>query len=149
MSGWWSALAERRAALRPYVTSGELLLCLRIFLYGFAVPTIWRLRPLGLGAFPARPAPRGSLREADVERLAACVETVLWAGRPALQGGCLVRGVTLHHFLMQGGCDVSLVFGVGRINGELRGHCWLTRRGEPYLEAQDPRRDFVPMHSVP
>jgi hypothetical protein len=44
--------------------------------------------------------------------------------------------------------DVALCFGMGRLDKEFIGHCWLVRDGEPFLEAEDPRPRYTEMYRV-
>jgi hypothetical protein len=76
------------------------------------------------------------------------VETAIRAGRPLVRPGCLTRGVTRYYFLRRDGMDVSLCFGMGQVQGEFVGHCWLVKDGVPYLETQDPRPLYAEMYRI-
>ncbi|MFP5288247.1 MAG: lasso peptide biosynthesis B2 protein, partial [Thermoanaerobaculia bacterium] len=71
------------------------------------------------------------------------IDRLLAAGRPIVRSGCLTRGLTLYWFLRRMGADVSLRFGMGRMSGEMAGHCWIVYQGEPLAERQDPRPLFT------
>jgi hypothetical protein len=77
------------------------------------------------------------------------VETVLIAFRPVVRPGCLVRGLTLYHFLRQAGVDVSLTFGVGRVGDGFTGHCWLVKDGRPFLEPDRPDLQYIETLRLP
>ncbi len=84
-----------------------------------------------------------------IDDLAHRVDTTLRWVRLLLEGGCLVRGMTLYYFLRRMGCPVTLEFGVGDIEGHVEGHCWLVMDGRPILENGDPREVFRGIFSMP
>lgn len=84
-----------------------------------------------------------------IAQLISCTDAVLQLGRPLLQVRCLTRGVTLYHFLRRIGLDVELHFGVCYEQEHFTAHCWLVKDGEPFAEATDPRRLFVPTYKFP
>jgi hypothetical protein len=79
----------------------------------------------------------------DVGELVAAIDGWLARARPLVRSGCVVRGLTLYRFLRRAGADVSLRFGVGVMDGQIAGHCWIMYRGEPLAERRDPRGLFV------
>ena len=85
---------------------------------------------IGAGRLDARPG--------SVQKTVDYVDAVLVAFRPVVRPGCLVRGLTLYHFLRRAGADVGLNFGVARIDGRFTGHCWLVKNGRPFLEPDRP-----------
>jgi hypothetical protein len=97
----------------------------------------------------ARRKPRNGPDTEQIEKIVQYVDTLLSAGRRFPRPGCLTRGLTLYYFLKQAGVDVKIFFGMGTMNGEFSGHCWLTKDGEPFLEKRDPRPFFTPMYSFP
>jgi len=115
-----------------------------VLLFAAAVPLLLRFRKLpnlpGLleprGAIPPPPDPEA------VAGLVRRIDSLLHAGRPLVRSGCLVRGLTLYHFLRRTGAPVSLHFGMGEMNGSMAGHCWLVYLGEPLAEPRDPRPLF-------
>ena len=122
----------------------------RVFLFAVAVPGLVRL-PLPVLTRLLEPRKRPSAaRPEDVERVASRVEEVLRAGGPWVRPGCLTRGFTRYFFLRRVGLDVDLCFGAALdARRAVTGHCWLERRGEPYLEEEgDPRTAFVEMHRI-
>jgi hypothetical protein len=98
---------------------------------------------LELGNAPQLPEPD------EVHKVAICVETVLQPDRCFIRRKCLTRGLTLYYFLRRIGFDVVLCFGMGIINGEFAGHCWLIKDGEPFMETKDPRPVFAVIYSIP
>jgi hypothetical protein len=85
----------------------------------------------------------------ETETVVRLVDAAMRVGAPAVRPGCLTRGVTLYYFLRRAGEPVTLQFGLGEVNGEPVGHCWLTKGGEPFLEARDPRPVFRSLYSFP
>jgi hypothetical protein len=77
------------------------------------------------------------------DQLGRWVDSVIRRGQPLVRPGCLTRGVTLYYALRRAGDDVSLCFGVGSDEGQVAGHCWLVKEGEPLLERVDPRSKFT------
>jgi hypothetical protein len=127
-SSWWSRRFEAA----------------HVLLYAALLPLILRFRKLpDLPAWvePAGPPPPPPAPEA-VAALVERIDALLVAGRPAVRTGCMVRGLTLYHFLRRAGAAVSLCFGVGAIRGEFAAHCWVVYQGEPLEETVDPRPIF-------
>lgn len=93
----------------------------------------------------------GPGRADDVARLTRCVELAQDVARPLVRSGCLTRGIVLYWFLGRGDEEIQLCFGLGRPGDHLdySGHCWLTRRGEPFLEPVDPRTSFSLIYRIP
>jgi hypothetical protein len=103
---------------------------------------IWRLQTL-LEPRVARPADRDR-----VEQITEYVEKAIRKGRPLVRPGCLTRGVSRYYFLRRDGVDVSLCFGMGQIDGEFVGHCWLVKDGVPFMETRDPRPVYAEMYRI-
>ena len=114
-------------------------LFLRVFAFAAAVPYLLRLKlPRVARALEPHTDP-SAIHEDNVGKIAAYVETAIRHGRPFVRPGCLTRGLTRYYFLRRAGMDVALCFGMGRLDKEFIGHCWLVNNGEPFLEAADPR----------
>ena len=129
---------------------GGALLDLRILAVGASVPLLLRLDLERVQRLlEPRRAPRAAPDDVRVRELATRVDRVLLAARPLVRPGCLSRGVTLYYILRRAGVDVRLVFGVGKPNEGVEGHCWLVKDDEPFLEAVDPRPIFTEMVSIP
>jgi hypothetical protein len=125
----------------------ELARALPVLAFAVLVPALLRLPLPRLEAAlePRRTRP-DQARQAWLERR---VDDLLAAGHPLVRPGCLTRGLTLYYFMRRAGAPVHLQFGMGRPTGELEGHCWLVREGEPYLETVDPREVFSPTYRIP
>ncbi|HEY0510691.1 MAG TPA: lasso peptide biosynthesis B2 protein [Thermoanaerobaculia bacterium] len=120
----------------------------RVLLFAALLPLVLRCRKLpSLRAWVEPPAgnPPGEAPPGpeEVAALARRIDELLIAGRPVVRTGCMIRGLTLYHFLRRAGADVSLRFGVGRIRGEFAAHCWVVYRDEPLDELVDPRPLFT------
>ena len=133
----------------PSSRLGSALFACRVVALAACVPVLMRLRLARLAALleprAAPPAPD----EEQLRRLAGRVDRLLVLGRPLVRPGCLTRGVTLFWFLRRAGGDVRLVFGMGSVDGETAGHCWLVHDGKPFLEKVDPRPLFAELYRIP
>ena len=78
-----------------------------------------------------------------VDQMARWVDGLMRRGRPVVRPGCVTRGVTLYDTLRRSGIDVSLCFGVGTLDGEMAGHCWLDLDGRALVERVDPRSIYT------
>jgi Transglutaminase-like superfamily len=140
---------RRLDALRHLRRPGDVGLLLRIFFFIAAVPMLLRLRLPRLEALLTPRRICSCPHTARVQEIIRAVDAVLHLGRPLLRPGCLSRGLTLYYFLRKAGLDVALCFGIGTLNGECVGHCWLVQAGEPFLEARDPRPLFTAVYTFP
>jgi hypothetical protein len=149
MSSWSSAVLRRAALVREARDARQLGLFARSLCFATLLPLLLRLSPARLKALlePSSDPPRAGRREG--ERIASTVLAMLSAGRPIVRRGCLTRGVTLYYFLRRAGVDVSLCFGIGRVEGGdgFDGHCWLELDGEPWLEPREPRALYATMYA--
>jgi hypothetical protein len=125
----------------------DAVLLVRIALFAAIVPLLARLPIRRLEALVEPSRPRREVDPLRSERTIRLTNLVCRFGRPMIVSLCMTRGLTLYYFLRRAGIDVSLVFGVGTVHQDFAGHCWLTRRGEPYLEKTDPRLFFTPVYS--
>jgi hypothetical protein len=129
-----------------YVSNAALFV--RVFAFAAAVPYLLRLKlPKVARAIESKRNP-AVLHEGSVGKIVAYVETAIRRGRPFVRPGCLTRGLTRYYFLRRAGMDVALCFGMGRLDKEFMGHCWLTSNGEPFLEVEDPRPRYVEMYRI-
>jgi Transglutaminase-like superfamily len=132
---FWPPGADRVRALGRLDGLPDLLLILRILVYAAAVPALTRTKLTSWERFAGgRRTPRSRARPGAEQKMVDYVDAVLVAFRPVVRPGCLVRGLTLYHFLSKAGVDVSLSFGVGRVGSSFTGHCWLVKDGRPFLE---------------
>jgi len=128
-----------------------------MFLYvvavGVAVPLVVRLPLPRQAALLSRTARGGGSHRRrshlEPERTARCVDIAQRVAAPLVRRGCLIRAISLYWFLGPHDADIELCFGVGRVDGQFSGHCWLTRSGEPYLERTDPREWFDVVYRIP
>lgn len=116
----------------------------RTLLFAASVPLLLRfvsLPRLGDWLEPERPGepadPGFEAAQARVRRL----DALLRRGRPLVRSGCLVRSLTAYRSLRHAGFEVSLVFGMGRVDGEedFTGHCWIEMGGRALAEKRDPK----------
>lgn len=142
-----SLSSERRAtAARP---SRHWLLPVRVLLFGLWVPVLVRRGPERMAAHlaPGPTSPPAADPQA-AEALARRIDRWLRAAWPFVRRGCLTRGLVQYRFLREAGFNVSLRFGIGEVNGQFEGHCWLVRDGQPFLEKRDPRPIYTEMWRV-
>jgi Transglutaminase-like superfamily len=125
----------------------DVFLFLQILFFAAVVPILLRLKLWRVEAL-LEPKIQGMAERDRVEQIAAYVEIAIREGRPLVHPGCLTRGVTRYYFLRRDGLDVSLCFGVGRLQEEFVGHCWLVKDGVPFLETQDPRPVYTEMYRI-
>jgi len=125
------------------------IFALRVVTFAAAVPVLMRL-PVDRLARWIEPSGRRALAPSpvDVFALVTAIDDLLVRARPFVRSGCLTRGVTLYRFLRQAGADVSLRFGIGRMNGAIAAHCWIVYQGEPLAERRDPRGVFTEMWTI-
>ena len=125
------------------------LFALRVVTFAASVPLLMRL-PIDRLARWIEPSGRRTpeLSPRDVLALVATIDRLLARARPFVRSGCLTRGITLYRFLRHAGADVSLRFGIGRMNGAIAAHCWIEYQGEPLAERQDPRGVFAEMWKI-
>jgi hypothetical protein len=125
----------------------DVFLFLQILFFAAVVPILLRLKLWRVEAL-LEPKIHGMAERDRVEQIVAYVEIAIREGRPLIHAGCLTRGVTRYYFLRRDGLDVSLCFGVGRLQEEFVGHCWLVKDGVPFLETQDPRPVYTVMYRI-
>jgi hypothetical protein len=120
-----------------------------------AVPLLFRLKISTLSGVLERLIRSARTPNTDpsgTDQIIQCVEIARAVGGSVVCPTCLTRAVTLYYFLRRAGMDLTLCFGAARKEGRLveaAGHCWLVRNGEPFLEAHDPRTNFVPIYWLP
>ena len=151
----WTGLRRRWGALRELRGSAQWWLFLRALVFAAAVPLLFRLKFSTITGWLERRTRTDNTAMPDstrVEQTIRCVELARSIGSPLVRQTCLTRGVTHYFFLRRAGLPVSLCFGAAMKNGALTqqvGHCWLVKDGEPFLENSDPRRQFLPVFSLP
>jgi Transglutaminase-like superfamily len=125
----------------------EAILSLRIALFAACVPWLVRLPVRRLEARVNPPFPPPFADAVQAERIIRLTQLICRVARALIDHPCQVRGLTLYYFLRRAGVNVSLVFGIGRVDAEYAGHCWLVKDGEPFLEIRDPREYFTAMYT--
>ena len=140
-------MADRPTTLRRRL--GDALFVARAIAFATVVPLLMRLKLARLEALVESRASRAAPSEATVREVVRNVDRALYFGRPFVRSNCVTRSVTRYYFLRHAGVDVTLCFGMGSPVGELEGHCWLLRDGEPYLEHPDPRPIFRETYRIP
>ena len=142
-------MRRRLHVLRQLLNPSDVFLFFRILCFAAATPALLRLKLPRLEAL-LEPKTTPVILEPDrVQKIASTVDYALRAGRPLVRRSCLTRGLTLYYFLRRAGLEVMLCFGMGKVEGEFAGHCWLVKDGEPFLEKQDPRPLFTEIYAMP
>jgi hypothetical protein len=122
----------------------------RMALWVVLVSFLARLMPLPLAhrlvstrVRTPRPGP-----SADVAaKLARSVDRLLRLDVFMYRRSCWRRALVLHRFLALHGIDSRVNFGLKKAGGELQGHAWLERDGQPFLE--DDAGTYVVTFTLP
>jgi hypothetical protein len=125
----------------------DALLLARILAFAMSLPVVLRFKLRTTASFAEPRHPRASAGPEVIALVIRYVEAVC-ASR-FVRAECLVRGLTLYHFLREAGLSLSLVFGVGEVDGRMTGHCWLLKDGQPFLEPHDPTPQFTVVTVLP
>ncbi len=149
MRDWWPATGKRLGLLRQLRTHEERLLFLKAIFFALAVPSLLRLKLPQLATLlePKHAPPMPS--QERMESIVSIVDAALQFGRPLIRPGCLTRSIAQYYFLRRAGLDIDVCFGMGKIEGEFVGHCWLVKDGEPLMEMRDPRSLFQEIYRIP
>ena len=75
------------------------------------------------------------------------VDAILGIDRFVFRPVCWKRAILLHRFLGKQGCASTVVFGVRKVGGNLKGHAWLEVDGSPAYEVKQP--DYVVTYRFP
>ena len=65
------------------------------------------------------------------------------------KGNCLSRSLTMYFFGIRYGFPLQFHCGIRQVEGVLKGHAWLSLRGEPILEPNNPFDTYAVMFSFP
>ena len=155
MKTWRAKMCRRLALLRQLRSPSQQWLFLKVVVFATAVPLLFRLKISALNRVLERRIRSAQTPNADparIDLIIQCVEIARAVGRPLVCPKCLTHAVTLYYFLRRAGMDLTLCFGAARKESRLveaAGHCWLVKDGEPFLEAHDPRTNFVPIYWFP
>lgn len=142
-------MRHKLPSLRSLDRFGDIFLVAYIFFFAASVPTLMRMRLSTVGYLLEPRRVPAAVDPARVQKLIAYIEYMLEFGSPILKRGCLTRGLTLYYFLRRMGLNVSLCFGIGKVNNAFAGHCWLMKDEQLFLESSDPRAVFVQTYSFP
>jgi Transglutaminase-like superfamily len=125
----------------------DAFLLARIFAFALSLPVILRFKLRRTASFAEPRRPRASAGPEAIDVIIRYVEAV--CACRFVRAECLVRGLTLYRFLREAGLPLSLVFGVGEVEGRMTGHCWLLKDGQPFLEPHDPTPQFTVVTALP
>jgi len=123
----------------------DVFLFLEILFFAAAAPFLLRLKLARVETLLQLKFPRSTGQD-RIEQITEYVEIAIREGRPLVRPGCLTRGLTRYYFFRREGLDVSLCFGMGQVEEEFVGHCWLLKDGVPFLETRDPRPLYAEMY---
>lgn len=117
-----------------------LVLGCRMAAWSLAVPLLKRALPLPALVRLAWSRPRGGRgREQEIVQLA------WWTSRlqpRRFPHNCLERSLVTYRFLARAGAQPRLVTGMGRPEGEIMGHVWVTVADRPVQDADEALRAF-------
>ena len=125
--------------MRPSERVRAALLAVRMLPWALAVPVLKRRLPAPrlVRLFAAgRARPRRPAREQ------AIAQATWWASRVQVRrfpDNCLERSLLTYRYLGLAGAEPHLLMGVGREDGEMIGHAWVTTDGAAVHEFDDPR----------
>ena len=139
-----------RAARLTLHTPAEAALSARMALWVVLVSVLARLMPLPrahrIVSTRVRAAHAGTPADAPA-RLARAIDRVLRLDILMFKRSCWRRALVLQRFLALRGIESRVNFGVKTSGGELAGHAWLERDGQPFLE--DDAASYVITFSLP
>jgi len=70
--------------------------------------------------------------------LSSAIDALLGLDMFMFKPKCWKRATILHRYLALNGIATSIVFGLRKEEGELKGHAWLQSEGRPILESEPP-----------
>ena len=149
MRHFWSRLLTRLEGGREALRAADRRLLVEMIVFASAVPLLMRLNLARVQRILEWRRRETTITAETLERIVGHFHLARRIASPLVGSGCLTRGITLYYFLTRAGADVSLCFGMGIVDGEYLGHCWLTRMGAPFLEGRDPRLHYTKVFSIP
>jgi hypothetical protein len=139
-----------RAALLIRRDPRDAALSARMAFWVILVSCLARLMPLpsahAIISTRVRPTTAGGSTDGPA-RLARAIDRVLRLDILMLKRSCWRRALVLQRFLALQGIESRVNFGVRKTTGELQGHAWLERDGQPFLE--DDAGTYVVTFSLP
>src|SRR5689334_2389496 len=88
---------------------------------------------------------RGDLR-GDAQEVVAAVEAA--AGRLPWRNMCIHKGIAAQRMLRRRGLDARLHYGIGKDDGRLAAHVWVSLDGVPVIGGEEARA-FAPVGAFP
>ena len=142
MRTFWSRL-RRSPVVRELGRPSNALLFARILGFTAVSPLLLRIKPPRLLSIlePKRSTKRPAPPRLD--RIVRYTDALL------PRRTCMRSAITLYYFLRREGMQLGICFGVALEKGSLRGHCWLVKDGQPFLEREDPLPTFTPIYAFP
>jgi hypothetical protein len=125
----------------------DVFLFFQVLFFAAAVPFLLRLKLARVETLLQPRIPRSTGQD-RMEQITEYVEIAIRKGRPLVRQGCLTRGLTRYYFFRREGLNVSLCFGMGQVEEEFVGHCWLLKDGVPFLETRDPRPLYAEIYRI-
>jgi len=92
-------------------------------------------RALEVVATDVRNKPAGGVKPKE---LSSAIDALLGMEILMFKPKCWKRATILHRYLALNGIATSIVFGLRKEEGELKGHAWLQSEGQPILESEPP-----------
>jgi hypothetical protein len=92
-------------------------------------------RALGVVATDVRTKSTGGIK---ANELSSAIDALLGLDIFMFRPKCWKRATILHRYLALNGIATSIVFGLRKEEGELKGHAWLQTQGRPFLESEPP-----------
>ncbi len=145
MPGWLSSV--RNAGARSELASpADAWLAAQVVAFAAAVPLLMRVPLPRLMPRITPRAPRAVDHRSAFKATVFALAFMRRFGR-ATANPCLHRSLTLYHFLRRFGVPVELHFGFDP-RSDL-GHAWVSHRGEPLYEGEDPAERYREMLRFP
>lgn len=114
----------------------------RMLIWAVAVPVLKRavsLPALARLMWSSGAGPRDLAKEHDIAQIAWWTSRVQPRRFP---DNCLERSLVTYRFLARAGARPRLVAGVGRVEGDIVGHVWVTVEDEPVHDAAESLRAY-------
>lgn len=130
--------AGRKTVLHPW----EAMLIVRMAVWIIILSALLKLTslPRVLQLMSIRVQPDGTAADqSEADKLAHAIDILLGTNVLFFRPSCWKRAMILQRFLALRSIDTVINFGVRKdTNGQVVGHAWLERQGEPIFEATSP-----------
>lgn len=130
----------------------NLKILLEMFAFAAATPLLLKFYSLERVLDMITPRAKGrsdNMSRTSPESIVTLGILLLARNRLFLKNSCLKRSLLLYHFLRKHGAEVSIHFGVKKIDGYLAGHSWLTQNGNLLADKERYGEVFTPIVSYP